>query len=42
MSRPIVIDCSVTMAWCFEDECDEYADAALDALAETGGVVPSV
>jgi len=42
MSRPIILDCSVTMAWCFEDECDEYADAVLDALAEAGGVVPSV
>ena len=42
MSPPIVLDCSVTMAWCFEDECDDYADAVLDALAEAGGVVPSI
>ena len=42
MSRPIVLDCSVTMAWCFEDECDDYADAVLDGLAEARGVVPSI
>ena len=34
----LVIDCSVTMAWCFEDECDGYADAALAALAARLGV----
>jgi predicted nucleic acid-binding protein len=42
VSNPIVLDCSVAMAWCFEDECDDYSDAVLDALASTGGVVPSI
>ena len=38
----LVVDCSVTMAWCFEDECDAYADAALGALASARSHVPSV
>ena len=40
--RPLVVDCSVTMAWCFEDECDELADAVLDGLAEGEAWVPSL
>jgi len=40
--NPLVLDCSVTMAWCFEDECDELADAALDALGKTEVWVPSL
>ena len=39
---PLVLDCSVAMAWCFEDECDELADAALDALGTTDVWVPSL
>jgi predicted nucleic acid-binding protein len=38
----LVIDCSVTMAWCFEDECDPYADATLAAMASAEACVPSV
>jgi predicted nucleic acid-binding protein len=30
------------MAWCFEDECDQYADAVLGALRETEAVVPAI
>ncbi len=37
-----VLDCSVTMAWCFEDECDAYADAVLAGLAERSALVPSI
>ncbi len=40
--RPLVVDCSVTMAWCFEDECDELADAVLDRLADGEAWVPSL
>jgi len=39
---PLVVDCSVTMAWCFEDECDELADAVLDRLADGEAWVPSL
>ncbi len=38
----IVVDCSVVMAWCFEDECDDYADAVLDAMIEEEAVVPAI
>jgi predicted nucleic acid-binding protein len=37
-----VLDCSVTMAWCFEDEADAYADAVLEALAEGEALVPCI
>ncbi len=37
-----VLDCSVTMAWCFEDEADALADAALERLAEEGATAPSL
>jgi predicted nucleic acid-binding protein len=37
-----VLDCSVTMAWCFRDESDEYADEVLGALASRDGFVPSI
>ncbi len=40
--KPLVIDCSVTMAWCFEDEGSELADTVLDHLADTEAWVPSL
>jgi predicted nucleic acid-binding protein len=38
----LVVDASVTAAWCFEDETDEYTEAALDAVASEGAVVPGI
>jgi predicted nucleic acid-binding protein len=35
-----VLDCSVTMAWCFEDEADSYTDAVLEALTGGEALVP--
>ena len=35
-----VLDCSVAMAWCFEDEADPYADGVLDRLVEESALVP--
>jgi predicted nucleic acid-binding protein len=35
-----VLDNSVAMAWSFEDEVDEYADAVLDSLAGVRAIVP--
>lgn len=40
--KPFVLDCSVTMAWCFEDECDSHSDSVLEALAHTEAVVPAI
>jgi predicted nucleic acid-binding protein len=37
-----VLDCSVTMGWCFEDEADAYADAILDRLVEASALVPAL
>lgn len=41
MSR-FVLDCSVVMAWCFEDEADAYADSVLDLLADSEAIVPCI
>ncbi len=41
MSR-LVVDCSVAMAWCFEDETSPYTDAVLDALMATEALVPAL
>ena len=40
--KPLVIDCSVTMAWCFEDESSAFADKVLEHLADTEAWVPSL
>lgn len=40
--KRFVIDCSVAMSWCFEDEADEYADSILYLLAEAEALVPSI
>ena len=38
-----VLDCSVTMAWCFEDEADAFADAVMNALSrDNEALVPSI
>ncbi len=37
-----VLDCSITMAWCFADEADEYADAVLDLLLGAEALVPTI
>lgn len=43
MSR-FVLDCSVTMSWCFEDEKSTEGDCILDSLMEEEqeGIVPSL
>jgi predicted nucleic acid-binding protein len=42
MESRFVIDNSVVMAWCFEDESSYYADAALDYLKNAKAVVPAI
>jgi predicted nucleic acid-binding protein len=37
-----VLDCSVTMSWCFDDEASPYADSVRDSLAGVRAVVPSL
>lgn len=36
----LVLDCSVAVAWCFEDEATPQLDALLDQVQQTGAVVP--
>ncbi len=38
----LVLDCSVTMAWCFDDEATPYTDGVRDRLADIRAVVPSL
>ena len=42
MSESFVVDNSVVMSWCFEDEESQYADAVLDRLSEATAFVPSI
>ncbi|MFT4216611.1 MAG: type II toxin-antitoxin system VapC family toxin [Micropruina sp.] len=37
-----VVDASVTMAWCFEDEATEATDAVLDRLGSERARVPAI
>jgi predicted nucleic acid-binding protein len=38
----MVIDASVTLAWCFDDESSDLADDVLARLEKTEGLVPSI
>ena len=42
MGESFVIDNSVVMSWCFEDETNQYADAVLDCLSDATAFVPSI
>ena len=37
-----VLDASITMAWCFEDESSAYADAVLDSLVDVTALAPAI
>ena len=37
-----MLDCSVTMAWCFDDEATPYTDGVRDSLGDKRAVVPSI
>ena len=37
-----VLDTSVTMAWCFDDESNPYADAVLESFAENTALAPEI
>jgi predicted nucleic acid-binding protein len=38
----LVIDASITMAWCFEDEATPAVEDVLDQVVEDNAVVPSI
>ena len=37
-----ILDCSVTMAWCFDDEATPYTEGVQDQLADMRAVVPTI
>ncbi len=37
-----VLDCSVTMSWCFQDEARPETDALLERLRDDGAIVPQL
>jgi predicted nucleic acid-binding protein len=39
---PFVVDASVTLAWCFEDEARPLTEAILDRLSDDTAIVPSL
>lgn len=38
----LVLDCSIAVAWCFEDEITPEIDALADRVRQEGAVVPSL
>lgn len=38
----IVIDASIALSWCFEDEASEETDAIAARMTETGAIVPGL
>lgn len=41
MTPTLIIDCSITMAWCFADEATDEASKVQDRLATEAAVVPA-
>lgn len=37
-----VLDCSIAVAWCFEDEASDICDALLERVRDEGALVPSL
>ena len=37
-----ILDTSVTMSWCFNDEANPYADAVLNSLSEQAALAPTI
>ena len=42
MVGAVVVDCSIAMAWCFDVEQSNYADAVLGALSSHSAIVPAL
>jgi predicted nucleic acid-binding protein len=41
-SGGLVVDCSVAVAWCFEDETSPETDAVLERVRDEGALVPAL
>jgi predicted nucleic acid-binding protein len=42
MEPKFVVDNSIVMTWCFQDEVDPYAEGVLDCLSKASAVVPAL
>ncbi len=42
MNPSLVIDNSIVMSWCFQDEANDYSDAVLNSLTDAAAIVPSI
>jgi len=42
MTTRLVVDNSVVMAWCFEDETNDYATLVLESLVHAVAIVPAI
>ncbi len=42
MTGDFVLDTSVTMSWCFNDEANSYADAVLESLSNQNALAPGI
>jgi predicted nucleic acid-binding protein len=40
--KGLVVDASVALAWCFDDEASPVSDAILDMVKDDGAIVPSL
>ncbi len=38
----VILDCSITMAWCFEDESTDFSEYTLEHIAKSAAVVPAL
>jgi predicted nucleic acid-binding protein len=42
VSAGLVLDCSVAISWCFEDEASPETDAVLERVRDDGALVPAL
>ena len=40
--KKFILDCSVAIAWCFEDETTIYTESVLNSLKEAAAIVPKL
>ena len=42
MNPSFVVDNSIIMTWCFQDEANQYADAVLNSMTDAAAIVPVI
>lgn len=38
----LILDCSIAVTWCFEDEASDTCDALLERVRDVGALIPSL